>query len=143
MQLSRHFSLAEMTVTSVNLSNEPEPEHMIALHILAYGMENVRRILGNKPIRVNSGYRNRKVNIAVGGVSNSDHALGYACDFQPVSGSTAKECCEKIIASGLVFDQLILERNDRIIHISFNPRLRSQVLRQPGGPGTAFSKGLD
>lgn len=140
-QLSKHFSLAEMTVTSTGLDNSPEPDHIAALELTAFGMEQVRAILGNVPIIVTSGYRNRKVNAAVGGVSNSDHALGYACDFHCKTIS-AREICQRLAASYLVFDQLILERMDKVVHISFNPRLRRDVLRQPGGPGTQIFKGL-
>lgn len=142
MMLSRHFSLAEFCVTQTGIANEPEPEHMIALHITAAGMETVRRLLGNKPINVTSAYRNRKVNLAVGGVAFGDHPLGWAVDFRH-SSLSAKTCCKMIEASPLVFDQLILERHDSLVHISFNPRQRLQVLRQPGGPGTPFFSGLD
>lgn len=141
MKLSAHFSLAELIKTSVRADNSPTPEHLANLRLAAYGMENVRRLLGNFPIIVTSGYRNPTVNRAVGGVSNSDHALGYAVDFKHTK-LDAKTCCRAIVDSPIVFDQLILERNDSLVHISFNPRARRQVLRQPGGPGTKFYQGL-
>lgn len=142
MKLAPHFSLAELTVTNTGLANEPATEHLSALQLTAFGMEQVRSILGNKPLRVTSGYRSRLVNKHVGGVNNSDHALGYACDFTLAHMTAYKAAC-LIRDSALVFDQLILERNNTLIHISFNPRLRRQVLRQPGGPGTTCFNGLD
>jgi zinc D-Ala-D-Ala carboxypeptidase len=42
----------------------------------------------------------------------------------------------------LKFDQLIYEKS-RCVHISFDPRLRRQVLRQPGGPGSTVYNGLE
>lgn len=141
MKLSRNFSLAEFTVTSTGIDNTPAPEHMPALLVTAFGMEQVRHIIGGTPLIVTSGYRNPQVNRAVGGVSNSDHALGYACDFRS-NIISARQICHLIDESPLVFDQLILERMDKIVHISFNPRLRRQVMRQPGGPGTAIFQGL-
>lgn len=44
-------------------------------------MENIRRILGNRPIRVLSWYRCPAHNKAVGGASNSQHLFGRAVDF--------------------------------------------------------------
>jgi zinc D-Ala-D-Ala carboxypeptidase len=142
-KLSKHFSLAELTVTSTGIPNAPDtPAHLTALHVTAAGLETVRRLLGDAPIIITSGYRCRRVNKAVGGVDVSDHTLGYAADFRH-SILTAKECCERIVESCLAFDQLILERRDTLVHLSFNPRLRREVLRQWGGPGSAFSRGLD
>ncbi len=142
MKLSLHFDLAEFTVTNTGLANKPAPEHMPALLLTAFGFEQVRHILGNAPITFTSVYRNPRVNKQVGGVPDSDHALGYAGDFKP-SNMTALKGAILIRDSQLVFDQLILERNNTLIHLSFNPRLRRQVLRQPGGPGTKFFSGLE
>ena len=76
-----------------------------------------------------SAYRNPRVNRAVGGVPNSDHALGWACDFQ-VPGQSLIETARKVRDGGmLVYDQLIYEPG-RCVHISFNPRARGQVLTQ-------------
>lgn len=142
MKLTPNFSLAELTVTSTGLDNSPAKEHIAALQLTAFGMEQVRSICGNIPLYITSGYRNPAVNRAVGGVSNSDHALGYACDFR-ASKMQALDICKRIRDSFLIFDQLILERGASIVHISFNPRLRRQVLRQPAGAGTQIFQGLE
>jgi zinc D-Ala-D-Ala carboxypeptidase len=142
VKLSRHFTLAELTVTNTGVPNKPEPEHLIALYVTAFGMEQVRSIVGNRPCLVSSGYRCPRVNRLVGGVPDSDHALGYATDFR-VSGLSALEAGKLIVNSSLEFDQLILERNASLLHISFHPRLRRQVLRQPGGPGSQIFSGLN
>jgi zinc D-Ala-D-Ala carboxypeptidase len=99
------------------------------------------RVLFDKPIEITSGYRNPKVNKAVGGVPNSAHALGHAADFH-VHGLTDLEVAKKIRDSKLKFDQLIFEKN-RCVHFSVDPQMRRQVLRQPGGPGAKVFVGLE
>lgn len=144
MQLSEHFSLIEFTnsskAISMGVENKPTPEHMVNLRNLAQQMEAVRALF-DRPIEITSGYRNPEVNAAVGGVPDSDHALGHAADFH-VDGLADLAVAKKIRSSKLRFDQLIFEKN-RCVHISFHPRMRQQVLRQPGGPGSPVYKGLE
>ena len=145
MKLSRNFRLAEMTASDtareLGERNQPSAEHLANLRLLALGMEQVRSILGGKPIRIESAYRSSRVNVAVGGVANSAHALGFAADFV-VTGMSPLAVARKLSASKLVFDQLILESSRGICHISFAPSLRREVLTQAGGPGTAVTAGL-
>lgn len=142
--LSPHFSLGEFIHSSKALSmgvaNMPTEEHLPNLRNVAIQMEKVRELFG-KPIEITSGYRNPAVNRAVGGVPNSDHALGHAADFH-VDGVDDLDAAKKIRDSDLQFDQLIYERN-RCVHLSFNPQMRRQVLRQPGGPGSPVYPGLE
>lgn len=145
MKLSRNFWLAEMIASDaareLGDNNGPTAEHLGNLRTLALGMEQVRAILGGKPIRIESAYRNPRVNAAVGGVPNSAHASGLAADFQ-VAGLSPAAAARKLQASTLAFDQLILETSRSICHISFAPLLRREVLTQAGGPGTATMAGL-
>ncbi|MEI7875016.1 MAG: D-Ala-D-Ala carboxypeptidase family metallohydrolase [Alphaproteobacteria bacterium] len=101
----------------------------------------VVRALFNCPIEITSGYRNPEVNAVVGGVPDSDHALGHAADFH-VDGFDDLSAAKKIRDSQLKFDQLIYEKN-RCVDVSFHPRMRQQVLRQPGGPGSPIYKNLE
>jgi len=144
MKLSAHFSLEEFTISSKALSmgikNEPTSSHLENLKRLAERMEAVRALF-NRPIEITSAYRNPQVNAAVGGVPTSAHALGHAADFH-VDGLSDLEAAKRVRDSGLKFDQLIYEKG-RCVHISFEPRLRQQVLRQPGGPGSAVYTGLE
>ena len=84
MQLTPHFTLAEMTASSTaqrqGLDNTPTPEALQRLALTAAMLERVRAHLG-VPIVVTSGYRSRAVNAAVGGVTSSDHAIGAAADI--------------------------------------------------------------
>lgn len=144
-KLSDHFTLEEFiasdTAKDMGNDNHPTDEHMKNLIHTAQNMEHVRSILGDKPITIKSGYRNPVVNKAVNGVPNSDHAKGFAIDFTHSSLSPLK-AAHILADSGLVFDQLILESSRNIVHISFAPRLRKQVLTQPKGAGTSFQVGL-
>ena len=143
--LTRNFKLAEFIrsdkADEMGDPNTPDEEHLRALHGLACGMEQVRRILGDRPISITSGYRNPAVNKAVGGVSNSAHALGYAADFS-VKGMTPVEVARALDASTLAFDQLIYEASRNINHISFDPRMRREVKTQKKGAGTPVVWGL-
>ena len=140
MMLSPHFSLEELTRSETakarGIRNTPEQEHLLNLVVTAHRMEVVRAILG-RPIVPTSGYRSPTLNRAVGGVPTSDHALGWAVDF----AGTIHEA-QHLVETLDSWDQLILERNGQIIHVSFNPRSRRQVLTQKGGPGTAIQQGL-
>lgn len=141
MNLTPHFTLAEMTVSQTaarkGLSNEPSERALENLIKTAYVMEDIRALLGNKPISVSSGYRSHAVNKAVGGSNTSAHVDGLACDFIcPAFGSPLAIC--KIIArSGIKFDQLIEEGT--WVHISIDPRMRQQVLTMRNGK---YSMGL-
>ncbi|KKI20456.1 D-Ala-D-Ala carboxypeptidase family metallohydrolase [Sphingomonas sp. Ag1] len=133
--LSPHFTLSEMTVTSTGLNNQPTPAHLANLKVAAAGMEKVRAALG-KPILVNSAYRSAAVNRKVGGVPTSAHCQGYAVDFR-VKGMTPLEICRALVAAGIKFDQLIEEGT--WTHISFAPAMRGQVLTMRNGK---YSAGL-
>lgn len=145
MRISKHFTLPEFTKSATaarrGLPNIPEPEHLANLKALAIGLEQVRRLLGDQPLEITSGYRSPLVNRAVGGVSTSAHALGHAADFAHPE-MTPLEVCRAIEKSALVFDQLIHEPSRGITHISFDPRLRREVKTQEGGPGSPVRWGL-
>lgn len=128
MQLSPHFSLAELTVTHENLDNTPNPAQIAHLRVLASGLELVRKALG-KPMRITSGFRSKEVNAAIGGAVNSAHLSGIAADFV-VEGMTNKEICPALIKAGIKFDQVIDEdRNgSQWVHVSFDPSMRQQYL---------------
>ena len=138
-QLSPHFSLEEMTATSHrNLDNTPSADIVEVLTDTARNMEFVREHLNSQPIHVNSGYRSPAVNAAVGGVADSAHMTGHACDFICPSFGTPLEVCRKLQESGLHFDQVITEGT--WTHISFDPKMRGQVLTKAANGG--YTTGL-
>lgn len=77
--MTKHFSLTEMTRTNTGLENTPDAEARANLVYLCRTLERVRRAIGNKPITINSGFRSKAVNKAVGGVTGSLHLYGRAC----------------------------------------------------------------
>ena len=129
MQLTPHFSLAELTVTNQKIDNTPSKEIVEVLRTTAFYMEKVREILGNVAITVNSGYRSPDVNRQVGGTSNSSHTHGYAVDFTAY-GHTPLTISNILSKSNLKFDQLIYEKT--WVHISFDPRMRGNILTLKG-----------
>jgi hypothetical protein len=129
MQLTPHFSLAELTVTNTKLDNVPSKEVIEVLRTTAFYMEKVREILGNVAITINSGYRSPDVNRQVGGTSNSSHTYGYAVDFTAY-GHTPLTISNILAKSNLKFDQLIYEKT--WVHISFDPRMRGNILTLKG-----------
>ena len=128
LQLTPHFSLAELTVTNTKLDNTPSKEVVEVLRTTAFYMEKVRDLLG-EAIKVNSGYRSPDVNRAVGGSANSSHLYGYAVDFV-TNNLTPLEVATAIAKSSLKFDQLIYEKT--WVHISFDPRMRGNILTLKG-----------
>jgi len=127
--LSKHFTLAELTRSATaekrHFSNVPSPHILANVTKTAEAMEEVRDLFG-VPIRVSSGYRSPAVNQAVGGTGKSAHCFGWAVDFN-IPDLRPYDVCRKIAASGVVFDQLIHEYG-AWTHISFEPRLRHQLL---------------
>lgn len=111
MMLSEHLSLREMLrsyeATRLGMQNIPEEHHVAAMRVLAAQVEKVRALFG-RPLGVSSGYRSRALNTAVNGSRSSQHCRGEALDFE-VEGVDNLEGCRRIAASGLEFDQLILE----------------------------------
>src|SRR5260370_378354 len=118
MNLSPHFTLEEFTLSTTasqrGINNKPGPEIVAELTRLAQTMEEVRLALGAKPIVITSGYRCPALNAAVGGVADSAHLYGRACDFiVPGFGSPLLVCqALDLVIEELELDQLIHEYRD-------------------------------
>jgi hypothetical protein len=131
MNITPHFSLDELTFTDHReFDNEPDYDETENLIRLANLLEQVKSVLGGVPIMVNSAFRCKEVNDAVGSKDTSQHRLGCAADIR-VPGMTPDEVVKAIIDAGLPFDQLIREF-DRWTHISVpnveGAKPRGQVL---------------
>ena len=117
MNLTPHFTLAELTVTDHREFDNTAPASVVPnLTRLADLLEQVKVVLGGKPILVSSGYRSILVNSAVGSKPTSQHRLGCAADFR-VPGVTPDQVVQALRKSTVQFDQLIREF-DRWTHIS-------------------------
>jgi len=108
MNLSPNFTLAELSHTDHReLENVPNEAEIQNLYRLAQFLEQVRYLLA-RPIMVNSAFRSKAVNDAVGSKDTSQHRLGCAADIR-VPGMTPDEVVRAIMGSGLEYDQLIRE----------------------------------
>lgn len=141
MQLSKHFSLDELTVTSTGLPNTPIGDELENLYRLVEVLEQVRFELGH-PVIISSGYRAPSINSIVGGSKSSAHIKGLAADFSCPGYGTPKEICIALIDAGLKFDQLILEYKDGTrnlggdwVHLGLKPEGSRQMVmtRLTGG----------
>jgi hypothetical protein len=117
MNLTEHFTLEELTHTDHReLENIPNESEKANIQRLAEFLESVKTVLGGKPIMVNSAFRSKAVNDAVGSKDTSQHRIGCAADIR-VPGMTPDEVVRAVIASDLPYDQVIREF-DRWTHIS-------------------------
>jgi hypothetical protein len=109
MNLSEHFTYDELTHTDHReFDNTPNEAELDNLKRLAAFLEEVKVILGNKPVMVNSAFRSKQVNDAVGSKDTSQHRIGCAADIR-IPGMTPDEVTKAVIASDLQFDQVIRE----------------------------------
>jgi hypothetical protein len=117
MNLTKHFTLEELTHTDHRqYDNTPNDSELENLKRLAEFLEDIKTALDGKPIMVNSAFRSKQVNDAVGSKDTSQHRIGCAVDIR-VPGLTPDQVVRTIIASDLPYDQLIREF-DRWTHIS-------------------------
>jgi zinc D-Ala-D-Ala carboxypeptidase len=135
--MTPHFTLAELTHTDHReLDNTPNETELANIQRLAEFLEGVKTVLGGKPVMVNSAFRSKAVNDAVGSKDSSQHRVGCAADIR-VPGMTPDEVVRAVIASDLGFDQVIREF-DRWTHISIpnsaggQPRKQALIIDKQG-----------
>ena len=89
--LSLHFTLEELTHTDHRqFDNTPNTDELANLARLAKFLEQVKTVLGGKPVMINSAFRCKEVNDAVGSKDTSQHRIGCAADIR-VPGMTPDE----------------------------------------------------
>ena len=129
-----NFTMSELLHSDIaekyNIYNVPDKAHLDNLLILICECLQPIRNYINKPMIISSGYRNPRLNAhpLINGRPESQHCIGQAVDFT-IKGMTPKQIVEKVIGSGVEFDQLINEK-DCWVHISYNKgNNRKQVLK--------------
>ena len=115
-QITKNFTLSELTYSDTakakKLDNTPtEIEYNNMKNLCENVLQPLRDALG-KPIRVNSCYRGKQLNEAVGGSKTSQHCKGQAADIEIIGMSNYDLAC--YIRDNFDFDQLILEFTDNI-----------------------------
>ena len=136
-RLSPHFTLAELTKTSVRMENVPGVAQVENLRRVCRWLERLRRRWNDlyaddggvgmeEPLIINSGYRSPAVNKAVGGAPTSNHLTGCAVDIR-VAGLEQLLRYAVILLdisdeSGEDFDELLLERKGAVMWLHFAVR---------------------
>ena len=134
--ISKHITLKEATYSATGeakkIDNSPTAEHLASMKLLAEKVfEPVREWYG-KPIKINSFYRSKALNLAIPGSSlTSQHSKGEAMDMDTASDN--KKIFE-YIKNNLDFDQMIWEfgttENPDWVHVSYKASgNRKQILR--------------
>jgi len=137
VKLTEHFSLEELTHTDHReYDNTPNDAELENLKRLAEFLEEVKQTLGGRPIMVNSAFRSKQVNDAVGSKDSSQHRIGCAVDIR-VPELTPDQVVKSVIASSLKYDQVIREF-DRWTHLSIpntvdaKPRKQALIIDKSG-----------
>lgn len=123
MKTPKYFTLEELLTSSIarqkSIENLPSWEIIENLNELALFLDGIRATWGSG-IRITSGYRNEKLNVAVGGVLNSVHRLGYAVDMVPVNGKfdSFVEFLKKYLKDK-GYDQCIIEKSGKSKWVHF------------------------
>lgn len=140
INLSKHFTLDELTASETaarnGWDNTPNPDELSNLNRLAEFLEQVKTVLGGKPVIINSAFRSKLVNDAVGSRDSSQHRIGCAADIR-VPGMTPDEVVKAVMAAGIGYDQVIREF-DRWTHISIpnnpenKPRQQALIIDRSG-----------
>lgn len=130
MQLSRNFSLSELTSSSkakqYKIDNSPNFEEKLNLLHLCQDVLQPIRDAWKQPISINSGFRCAKLNRLVGGAANSDHLFGAAADIRTTKNTKAEnkklfDLILKLAKEGKVkCRQIIDEYGYKWIHVSVN-----------------------
>lgn len=111
MNLSEHFTLAEMTKSQtaerLGISNDPDEEALVNLTLVCESiLEPVRKHF-DIPFAPSSAYRCPELNKEIGSSDTSQHISGQAVDFE-VPGVPNMELAEWVMEN-IDYDQLILE----------------------------------
>ena len=119
MRLSKNFTYEEFirssTAERMGIDNRPktkEEEKKVIENLRNLCLEVLQplRDYVGAPVHINSGYRCPELNVAVGGVKNSQHCRGEACDIRIASPKQGREWAAWI-EDNCRFDQMLLERN--------------------------------
>lgn len=129
--ITYHEATKSQTAVRNGISNDPTPEHLANMQLLAEKIFEPVRAWYKKPITISSFYRSPALNKAIGGSATSQHCKGQAMDID--AGDDNHKLFNYIL-NNLDFDQMIWEfgdiRNPDWVHVSFNAKgNRKEVLR--------------
>lgn len=125
--ISKHVSNKEAvystTALRLGIDNEPDKKQLVNMQILAEVVfEPLRKWVGG-PVKINSFFRSKKLNSAIGGSKSSQHCEGRAIDIDDTFGHKTNAEMFNYIKNNLDFDQLIWEfgsdDNPDWVHVSY------------------------
>lgn len=120
-QISKNFKMKEFveseTATRKKIDNTPDEEIIDNIRFLVINLLQPIRDRISYPFHVNSGYRCKKLNKAVGGSESSAHLQGLAADITLGSKQLNRILWEEIKRGDFTFDQVINEYDFTWLHI--------------------------
>lgn len=126
-KISKHISfnesVASYTAKRRGIDNTPDAYHISNMEILAEKIfEPLREWVGG-PIKINSMFRSKDLNVAIRGSRSSQHMEGRAMDIDDTYGHKTNAEMYNYIKENLDFDQLIWEfgsdENPDWVHVSY------------------------
>lgn len=122
--ISEHITYNEATLSPtalrLGINNKPTEQELKNMQLVAEKcFEPLRKWYG-KPIKVNSFFRCKALNDAVGSKDTSYHRLGMAIDMSAGSKEENKKLHDWC-AKNLKFTELINEYDFAWVHIAYNP----------------------
>jgi hypothetical protein len=121
--ISFNESVASYTAKRRGIDNTPNDYHISNMELLAEKIfEPLREWVGG-PIKINSMFRSKDLNTAIGGARSSQHMEGRAMDIDDTYGHKTNAEMYNYIKENLDFDQLIWEfgsdENPDWVHVSY------------------------
>lgn len=137
MKLTENFTLQEMihsnTAIAKGIVNIPDENQINFIRELCINLLQPIRDYFGSPIKISSGFRSPRLNVAIGGSTSSQHCAlrGAAADIQMDEMNVE---IFNYIKDKLIFDQLIWEfgndENPDWVHVSFyKGKNRKQILK--------------
>jgi len=137
--ISKHISEKEatksVTALRLNIDNTPNGTTINNMKLLAQKVFEPLRFWVGGPIKINSFYRSRALNEAIGGTTLSQHCQGRAMDVDDIYGYKTNAEMFNYIKNNIDFDQMIWEfgneDNPDWIHISYvsQDKNRNKILK--------------
>lgn len=127
MTISDHISFKEFTKSNtaqrLGIDNKPGAYEVKCARDLAFHVFEPLRKWAGGPIRINSFFRCKDLNKAIGGSKNSQHCYGQAIDIDDTHGFKTNAEMFNYIKDNLDFDQMIWEfgddQNPDWVHVSY------------------------
>lgn len=149
--ISEHISYNEFvhshTAKMKGIKNKPSQSHIENAQALALNVFEPLRAWVGGPIKINSFFRSKTLNAAIGGSTTSQHCKGEAVDIDDTFGYRTNAEMFWYIVNNLEFDQIIWEfgtnDNPDWVHVSYkrSGNNRKNLLRAKRVSGrTTYSK---